>query len=223
MDTKTCTKCGETKPISEFNKRSSASDGLSPHCRVCKAEYDRQYRLNNPEKVKAGKARAYQANKKHYDQKTREWVKNNPDRRKEIVKSSYEKHRESKLEYSRNYRANNKEVCAQRVKDWEKRNKDRCRAKYSRRRTAKLKAIPSWLTNEQKQEIDLIYSHARDCEIVSGEKYHVDHIIPLQGKNVCGLHVPWNLQVLPADLNFSKGNRFDAEAEQTLERHSCNG
>jgi 5-methylcytosine-specific restriction endonuclease McrA len=45
----------------------------------------------------------------------------------------------------------------------------------------------------------------------TGVQWHVDHIIPLQGKNVSGLHVPENLQVIQGSLNIKKGNRFDNE------------
>lgn len=70
-------------------------------------------------------------------------------------------------------------------------------------------ATPSWLTPEQKQQIADTYEHMRDCRAVTGEDYHVDHIVPLRGESVCGLHVPWNLQVIPAHVNISKSNSVE--------------
>ena len=70
-------------------------------------------------------------------------------------------------------------------------------------------AVPNWLTAKHKKEIRAIYLHAADCRVTTGEEYHVDHIIPLKGDVVCGLHVPWNLQVLPADVNISKSNKWE--------------
>ena len=82
------------------------------------------------------------------------------------------------------------------------------RQKAVSRKVSVRQATPSWLTKEHKKLIADLYIHAEDCFVTSGEQYQVDHIIPLKGKVVCGLHVPWNLQVLPADLNLKKSNRF---------------
>ncbi len=69
------------------------------------------------------------------------------------------------------------------------------------RRASELRATPKWLSKEQKAEIFQIY---KSCP----EGYHVDHIIPLKGNNVSGLHVPWNLQHLLASDNIKKSNKF---------------
>lgn len=68
------------------------------------------------------------------------------------------------------------------------------------RRARKLQATPKWLTKEHLEQIKQIY---KDCP----KAYHVDHIIPLKGENVSGLHVPWNLQCLPGIVNRVKYNK----------------
>lgn len=88
-------------------------------------------------------------------------------------------------------------------------NKSYYVAKCAKYRAAKLKRTPKWLNSEQLTYIEKEYSMAKKLEAITGDKYHVDHIIPLQGRFVSGLHVPWNLQVIEASENKSKGNRHE--------------
>lgn len=83
------------------------------------------------------------------------------------------------------------------------------------RKLAKTNRTPSWLTKSQKRQIQIEHELAAWCTKVTGIKYHVDHIVPLQGKTVSGLHVPWNLQVIPAKDNLIKSNKF-SEKEASL-------
>lgn len=71
-------------------------------------------------------------------------------------------------------------------------------------------ASPKWLSKEQKQQMRDIYIEAKLLTKNTEIPHHVDHIVPLKGKLVCGLHVPWNLQILTAEQNLRKRNRHDA-------------
>lgn len=95
----------------------------------------------------------------------------------------------------------------QRFKDWLQGNLEKHAAKEARRRATKLQATPKWLSEQQLADINTEYALSKWCSEVMGIKYHVDHIVPLKGKKVCGLHVPWNLQVIPAKENIIKGNK----------------
>lgn len=94
---------------------------------------------------------------------------------------------------------------------WQARNPEKMLAIKSTRRARKLNATPSWLTEQHKLEIEQKYTLAIIHEQVTGFKWHVDHIVPLRGKKVCGLHVPWNLQVIPAKENLKKHATFEVE------------
>lgn len=71
-------------------------------------------------------------------------------------------------------------------------------------------------------EIASIYEACRKRSAVTGVPHHVDHIVPLQGRMVCGLHVHWNLQIMTASENCRKSNRFfDVVANAQLENEIC--
>lgn len=104
---------------------------------------------------------------------------------------------------------NNSEHLKPQQRIWKQYNKHKLNTYHSVRRASKLSATPSWLSKQQLEEIEYKYWLAKDLKSVTGEVYEVDHIVPLVNKKVKGLHVPWNLQVLPEDLNRRKSNRLE--------------
>jgi hypothetical protein len=111
------------------------------------------------------------------------------------------------------YWAENKEKNRQKNKRFYNLNKPFYKAKSANRRATKRQATPPWLSKKHKKEIQNLFWLAQDLRSVTGEEYHVDHIVPLTNEIVCGLHVPWNLQILPSDINLSKSNSFDDQEE----------
>jgi len=120
--------------------------------------------------------------------------------------------RRQKKKYAENY-ANDPEYrkrLKENTKRWRQGNgRSNFRATAQNYRAKKSKASPPWLSDSQYDEIKVIHSKARKLEKKTGEKYHVDHIAPIGGENICGLHVPWNLEPLTAAANASKSNLYD--------------
>jgi hypothetical protein len=113
--------------------------------------------------------------------------------------------REKERIRNRIYGAANKELVHDRVKRWRVNNSGKDRAKRRMREVQELHACPPWARKGiVKQEILAHYLHAEWLELVTEEKMHVDHIVPLRNDFVCGLHVPSNLMVLTASDNMSK-------------------
>jgi hypothetical protein len=186
MKMKTCKTCQETKPDGEFYRNRRV-------CRICYVGACKEYQEDNSERFRQYQSDYYVKNKGQRNKTTKEW---------------YEKNRDHARQYSSGYNQKNKERLKPIRKAWEVANKDKRAAVTHRYRAKKLRATPPWLTEEHNKQIEEFFWLAQDLRSVSGEDYHVDHIVPLQGKNVCGLHVPWNLQILPGDLNVKKSNTF---------------
>ena len=133
---------------------------------------------------------------------------------KECVKANskqwYDKTpREKQLVTKRAWQEKNREYVNAYNNAWQKANPEKHAAREAKRRAKKLSATPSWLTGPQRAQINRTYKLAHLMREITGKEYHVDHIAPLNGENICGLHVPWNLQVIQARDNLSKSNKFE--------------
>ena len=98
-----------------------------------------------------------------------------------------------------------------RNRKWASNNKGIINFYTNKRYTAKKQRLPIWLTKDNLKQIKALYKLASSLTKSTGVPWHVDHIIPLQGKNVSGLHVPENLQVIEGIINISKHNRYTDE------------
>lgn len=94
------------------------------------------------------------------------------------------------------------------IAEYKKLNPAKANANKAKRKSAKLQRTPKWLTDIDFERIETQYKLAQILTKLHNEPWHVDHIIPLQGKLVSGLHVPSNLQVLKGSENCSKQNNF---------------
>jgi 5-methylcytosine-specific restriction endonuclease McrA len=157
-----------------------------------RGKWDAAYLERHPER--RAKSLTIYNNKTETKERVAKWHAENSDRVAAARKRWYEKNKEKSSENARKY--------AQENPEWKA-------AHCAKRRASKLRACPSWLTAEQLKEIESFYKEAKRLFKETEIPHHVDHIIPLQGKNVSGLHVPWNLQVLTASANSKKNNRYE--------------
>jgi hypothetical protein len=140
----------------------------------------------------------YQKNKDIINAKRKLYNETYKDKVKEIRKKSKLKNKEKISIQNKEYRIKNADKIKKAVNNWAKRNLPRRRMSVAKRRAFKLKATPKFANLQKIKEIYM------NCP----KGYHVDHIVPLQGKNVCGLHVEWNLQYLTPYDNKSKSNKL---------------
>jgi hypothetical protein len=156
---------------------------ICPNCKEAKdLSFFSQYK---------GKSYYYSYCKQCTTAKGKEWAEKNREKSRACKAKWQINNRQKKAASQRLWLANNSEIHA---------------AYQAKRRASTLSSTPKWADlNAIKTE----YQLAKWCSDVTGELYHVDHIVPLKGKMVCGLHVHWNLQVLPAKINLQKGNKYE--------------
>lgn len=191
---KFCGKCKETLETSGFNKNRTKADGLADWCRKCMLTYGRKYyKRTRPTRIEA----------------SRKWRKNHPQYAREYHIKWRAKNKEYVNEKSREWSLKNKGKRKEIRRKYAQNNRHKLNATAAKRRFLKELATPKWTTKEMLDRIEGVYLAAQELKKFAGCLLEVDHIIPLQGKEVCGLHVFWNLQLLTPEENVKKGNKLN--------------
>lgn len=179
---KICSKCGDNLPIDEFHKNNNRISGLVSSCKKCYGVY-------------------YEENAEEIKERVRIYGENHKDEKSKSSKTYYKEHKENYTNNAKKWVSNNPEKRKVIQKEYTQRNRPAKTARTAKYRATKIQATPKWLSQDQIDEMKRFYEN---CP----KGYEVDHIVPLRGKDVRGLHVPWNLQYLSAADNNKKGNRM---------------
>ena len=179
---RTCRVCLIAKPLTEYPNHKLYLDGKETRCKSCLSEYRKKKWEENLE-ISRSYGRTYKSkNKDLISERNKNYVLNNPEKRKQTMKAYRQRTKPMQAEYVR------------------------------RRQAALLQRTPNWLTENDIWMMQEAYDLASLRTKLFGFSWHVDHKIPLQGKVVSGLHTPYNLQVIPAKENISKLNKFEVLA-----------
>ena len=174
-----CTKCNIDKSLSEFHVQSSSKLGVRPKCKLCTNSTPRTNKYDNAK----------------YNNRKRQWGVDNCDR---VRASRIKTQRKLREDPVRN--AKRQEY----LQEYRRGNKARVNVSTASRRAKLLLATPPFCNVVA---VLGIYKQAEVLTIETGRKHHVDHIVPLRSKLVCGLHWEGNLQIITAEENLRKGNR----------------
>lgn len=226
VTSKRCYNCDTEKDVDEFHKNDSAIDGLQYICKPCnhqrRKEVALQRRENHPGSKMCDKCRKEKLvvnftkflGYDGYDNICKDCRRTDKDnnRKKEGTKlcnncqNYFDVSNFSKSSKNSDGLHNECVECSRkRSTDHRLRNPNLFRHSCAKRRAQKLQATPPWADEEAIKQVYF------NCP----EGYHVDHIIPLKGKEVCGLHTPENLQYLTMEENLSKNNQLMEEFPTT--------
>lgn len=194
---------GKPCPKGHVAKRGTGSGG----CYECTLGHTRRFnkrlREEHPEKIKEQREKHYASRKEHIKARANRYYHLDPEARREAARQYAAEHREEAKARASKWAKENRERRYLVGKAYRKANpvKTKSASRHAEYRAARLNATPPWLAKEDRDKMIEFYRAARQLSEATGIEHQVDHIVPLQGKTVCGLHVFWNLRILTADEN----------------------
>lgn len=215
---KACSFCKQSKPLSEFHKNKASKDGVCSLCKLCACARTKEHTAaRNADELAAARSKSYLENRDSALARSHAYRLKNIEsireydrirakkRTKEVVSQYYRNRAEAAKKNAAKWASANRDKKNFYAKAWRQRNKSRVNAWDAARYANEKLAMPSWANQFFIEEA---YALAKLRERLCGGRWHVDHIVPLQSKLVCGLHVESNLQVIPAAHNIRKSNRY---------------
>lgn len=214
---KVCPRCKTYKSFEEFQLYLAAPDGRQNRCRECVKLISYENKENNRKRS----AKHYYENREVINEHRANLRLNNPQKYKEISKryrtQNPEKHRQASInskkkrpEYYRlkqkEWESNNRDRVCAKSKRWRDKNPAKCRQQNATYFGAKENATPEWADNKK------VAKFYEECAFLNQRdgihEWHVDHIVPLRSKKVCGLHNEFNLRVIRRSENCQKSNSW---------------
>lgn len=220
---KYCRDCDTMKPLEAFSKNKRKPDGLDIYCKPCtgrrsaenyqknkakRREQNKKWLVENPGKAAEYCAKWRRANPEKNAASLRNWYINNRSKALLGDKLRREQNLEKFIARERASYQRNKETRRLKNLRWRKANTHMITHYAAKRRASRVERTPKWLTAIHHGQIQAFYFCAQVVSKETGVLHHVDHIVPLRGKTVSGLHVPWNLQIIPAIENLRKNNTW---------------
>lgn len=188
-----------------FNKNKSKADGLGTECRPCANAHSKAYHLANHAAHLSRGRKAYKEKPEVFKARARKWEAENKERKRELAARYRTANREKIKEFSKRDWERHKEKRRAQKKEYRDANPERGAEHCRARQTRKQRAMPEWADRDA---IRAIYAECQRISAETGIKHHVDHYYPLKSDLVCGLHVEYNLRIIPAAVNLAKSNHL---------------
>lgn len=192
-----------------------AYKAISKRTRVKHADAIRQrkmdYYASNAERLRAEKSEYRKANPEAIQASKAKYAAANPEKLRALKAAGYARRADKARAYRERYYFENREKAVQTIQRWRAENPRKVRELSARRKASVKRATPIWFSEFDRFVVEEAYHLAVLRKEATGVSWELDHIVPLSGRTVCGLHVAGNFQLLPKPINNWKRHKFNQE------------
>lgn len=212
---KSCCECKLNLDTSLFYVHKETKDGFGICCKNCIKLINKTKYSKNKENYSKKSHAYYLKNSGAIKNKASEWGKENKEKKEASHKKWRDSHKEKLRAYSKQYLTvpENKYKKYEAGSRWKKNNLDKVSAYAQNRRAKELQRTPPWAKEIMDDYMKMLCKFRDSLTKHTGIKQSIEHTIPLQGKLISGLHLPYNLEIMSLSKNAEKQNKFTPTIE----------